>query len=526
MPAPFDVPQRRSMSVSSLPSFSSQTARRRYAIVGLGSRHALYQNAIEVGHPNWSELVAVCDSNPGRVELARRRSAAKGAPVPKGYAAPEFALMLRECRPDTVIVTTFDASHHEYVIRAMEGGCDVITEKPMTIDAEKCRQILDARRRTGRQCRVTFNYRYSPPRSHVKELLMSGEIGEVLSVDFHWLLNTHHGADYFRRWHAEKKSSGGLFVHKSTHHFDLVNWWLGAVPVSVIATAKREFYTPEMARRMGLSGPHQRCRTCPETERCGFYIDLAANPGLKALYLENEAHDGYWRDRCVFRPEIDIEDTLNALVTYDTGATLSYSLNAFNAWEGYTVAFNGTKGRIEHTVVESGYVNGADDGGGAVMADQVKLRVIPLRGAGYEIEPWTAEGDHGGGGSRRRRSIDGGGYFFARPRARQISARGGRTGGGVFHPGGHCREPKLGNRRKGGRCEPDRCAADARLRAHAHASASHPDASPATLTCGAHNPFPAPASVIGTLPKTYEIITSFVHSLRCCLFDVGGSPGG
>jgi predicted dehydrogenase len=78
---------------------------------------------------------------------------------------------------------------------------------------------------------VTFNYRYSPFRSQVKELLMSGEIGDVLSVDFHWLLNTVHGADYFRRWHSNKAISGGLMVHKATHHFDLVNWWLSDMPV-------------------------------------------------------------------------------------------------------------------------------------------------------------------------------------------------------------------------------------------------------------------------------------------------------
>jgi predicted dehydrogenase len=317
--------------------------------------------------------------------------------VPPGYAATDFLQMLRERRPHVVIVTTSDATHHDYIIRAMEAGCDVITEKPMTVDAAKCRQILETCQRTRRHCRVTFNYRYSPPRSQVKELLMSGEIGEVLSVDFHWLLNTHHGADYFRRWHAQKKNSGGLFVHKSTHHFDLVNWWLGAVPVSVMATGKREFYTPAMARRMGLTGPHQRCRTCPEKHLCGFYFDLEANPDLKALYLDCESHDGYLRDRCVFRPEIDIEDTLNALVTYNTGATLSYSLNAFNAWEGYTVAFNGTKGRIEHSVVESVYVNGAEVAQPGDGGDSVKLRVIPLRGTGYEIEPWTALGPHGGG---------------------------------------------------------------------------------------------------------------------------------
>ncbi|NUQ35256.1 MAG: Gfo/Idh/MocA family oxidoreductase [Planctomycetaceae bacterium] len=376
---------------------AAATPRRRYAIVGLGSRRELYQDGIEKVHSRWAELVAVCDSNPGRIELARARSARNGARVPPGYAAADFDRMLSECRPDVVIVATIDSAHHGYLIRAMQAGCDVITEKPMTTEAAHCRQILETCRQTGRHCRVTFNYRYSPPRSQVKELLMSGVIGEVLSVDFHWLLNTHHGADYFRRWHAQKRNSGGLFVHKSTHHFDLVNWWLGAVPVAVAATGKREFYTPAMARRMGLSGPHERCATCPETAACGFHLDLRSSPGLKALYLDQEQHDGYWRDRCVFRPDIDIEDTLNALVTYDTGATLSYSLNAFNAWEGYTVAFNGTKGRLEHSVVESVYVNGTETVQGGVSADGVRLRIIPLRSTGYEIAPWSAEGDHGGG---------------------------------------------------------------------------------------------------------------------------------
>lgn len=385
------------MSVSPFPPSASSPARRRYAIVGLGSRHELYQDGIEKAHARWAELVAVCDTNPGRIDLARRRSARNGAAVPPGYDAADFATMLRERRPEVVIVTTTDSAHHEYLIRAMEAGCDVITEKPMTTDADKCRQILETRRRTGRHCRVTFNYRYSPPRSQVKELLMSGAIGDVLSVDFHWLLNTHHGADYFRRWHAQKRNSGGLFVHKSTHHFDLVNWWLGAVPVSVAACGKREFYTPAMARRLGLSGPHQRCRTCPEKDRCGFYLNLEASPGLKALYLDHEGHDGYWRDRCVFRPDIDIEDTMNAMVTYDTGATLSYSLNTFNAWEGYTVAFNGTKGRLEHSIVESVYVNGTESVQGGVAEDGVRIRIIPLRGAGCDIAPWSAEGDHGGG---------------------------------------------------------------------------------------------------------------------------------
>jgi predicted dehydrogenase len=371
--------------------------RKRYVIVGVGSRHQMYQDAIEKTYPEHAELVGICDTNAGRLELARARSTKNGAKPPPAYAAADFDRMLAETKPDVVIVTTVDATHNGYIVRAMDAGFDVITEKPMTTTAEKCQGILDAKKRTGRNLRVTFNYRYSPPRTQVKDVLMSGEIGEVRSVDFHWMLNTHHGADYFRRWHGNKKNSGGLMVHKATHHFDLVNWWLGAVPVSVFATGKREFYTPTMAKRFGLESYHERCHTCPEKDQCGFFFSLEDDPGLKALYLDQEKYDGYFRDQCVWNPRIDIEDTMNVLVTYDNGVTMAYSLNAFNAWEGYTIVFNGTLGRLEHTIVEQVYVNGTDTVQGGIAAGGVTTRVIPLRGSPRTLEPWTGQGGHGGG---------------------------------------------------------------------------------------------------------------------------------
>ncbi|RPH35884.1 gfo/Idh/MocA family oxidoreductase, partial [bacterium] len=313
------------------------------------------------------------------------------------YKASDFDRMIRETRPDTIIVTTVDSTHDHYIIRAMELGCDVITEKPMTNRAEKCRQIIEAQRRYGKSITVSFNYRYSPARAQVKELLMSGTIGDVLSVDFHWMLNTHHGADYFRRWHSMKEFSNGLLLHKATHHFDLVNWWLSAVPVSVCAMGKKEFYTPAMARRFGLASHHERCHTCPEKKQCGFELDLAANPRLKSLYLDTEQHDGYFRDRCVFRPEIDIEDTMNVLVNYSTHATMSYSLNAFNSWEGYYIIFNGTKGRLEHKIEETMYVAGDGRVQGGTKPGGEYTKIYPIRGAGYDVEVWKGEGGHGGG---------------------------------------------------------------------------------------------------------------------------------
>ncbi len=375
----------------------AQSRKRRFAIVGTGSRSGMYQDSLFKHYKDNAELVGVCDKNPGRAELVRGRALKNGVTPPPAYLHTDFDRMISETKPDTVIVTTVDATHSDYIVRALDLGCDVITEKPMTTTAEKCQQIIDAKKRSGKQVRVTFNYRYSPPRTQVKDLLMSGEIGDILSVDFHWLLNTHHGADYFRRWHSNKKNSGGLMIHKATHHFDLVNWWLGGVPVTVRASGKRDFYTPEMARRMGLKSHHERCHTCPEQKACGFFMDLAKQPTLKELYLDNEHHDGYFRDRCVFRPDIDIEDTMNVIVGYDTGATLSYSLNAFNSWEGYQIAFNGTKGRLEHSIVESIYTNGTATVQGGIADGGTRTRIIPLRGPARDISPWEGKGSHGGG---------------------------------------------------------------------------------------------------------------------------------
>jgi len=369
--------------------------KKRYVQVGLGSRSEMYSEAIVKTYGQECELVGLCDTNRGRLQDRIDWAKKQGVNV-AGYRAADFDRMLRETRPDTVVVTTIDCFHDEYICRAMEQGCDVITEKPMTIDEIRCRRILDTQKKTGRSCKVTFNYRYAPPRTQVKELLMQGVIGDVLSVDFHWMLDRFHGADYFRRWHRQKKYSGGLMVHKATHHFDLVNWWLSTRPKAVFAAGDRRFYTPGMADRYGLSRRGSRCHGCPEAERCGFELPMASLNGLKKMYLENEKHDGYYRDRCVFSPEIDIEDTVAAVVTYENGARLSYSLNAFMPWEGYLVMFNGTKGRLEHKCEEQVYVSGDGTIPGALKVEGTWTKVYPLFKPAYEVEVWGGDGGHGG----------------------------------------------------------------------------------------------------------------------------------
>src|SRR5262245_36210679 len=259
-----------------------QTRKLRHAIVGLGARSGMYARAILTTYAERHMLVGLCDSNRTRMAWCnsnyRKWGAAADVPA---YSADDFDRMLDTEQPDTVIVTSVDSTHHRYIVRALERGCDVIGEKPMTIDAESCRAILDTVRSTGRKLRVTFNYRYSPARAAVKELLMKGTIGTVKAVDFEWLLDTRHGADYFRRWHRDKRNSGGLMVHKASHHFDLVNWWLDSSPQLVFGLGTLAFYGRENAESRGITKFYERGTGDPNATGDPFALDLSRSRTLR-----------------------------------------------------------------------------------------------------------------------------------------------------------------------------------------------------------------------------------------------------
>lgn len=373
-------------------------AKKRYALVGTGGRAEMFYGAVAADFKETSELVAFCDINRKRMAYANRvlEETYGGKPVPT-YRADEFDAMIAQEKPDTVIVTTVDRTHHRYIIRAMELGCDVITEKPLTVDEEKAQAIVDAVKTTGRNLRVAFNYRYAPHNTKVRELIMDGVIGDIHSVHFEWLLNTEHGADYFRRWHRDKRNSGGLLVHKSTHHFDLVNFWLGTEPETVFAMGGLYFYGRENAEKRGVTEFYQRAHGSVYAKNDPFALHMEGNPQLEGLYLQAEPEDGYQRDQSVFGDGISIEDTMGVMVKYKNKAILTYSLNAYLPWEGFQVAFNGSKGRIELKVMEKSYVNAGGDRSVEGALQGKKLTVYPMFDNAYEVEIIEGVGGHGGG---------------------------------------------------------------------------------------------------------------------------------
>ena len=371
--------------------------RKKYALVGTGGRARFFYTAIVGRFKDTCELVGFCDINQTRMNYANKViSEEYGARPVNTYTFDRFDEMIITEKPDIVIVTSIDRTHHIYITRAMELGCDVITEKPMTIDEVKCQAILDTIKKTGRDLRVTFNYRYAPHSTKVRELIMNDTIGDILSVHFEWLLDTNHGADYFRRWHRDKRNSGGLLVHKSTHHFDLVNFWLAAYPKTVFSMGDLMFYGRENAEKRGITRFYYRAHGSENDSDDHFALHMKNIPQMKALYLDAEKEDGYLRDQSVFGDGISIEDTMGVMVRYSSNAILTYSLNAYMPWEGFRVAFNGNKGRIQMTVVEKAYVNAGGDISEEGAAEKC-ITVFPLFDAPYDVLIEDAEGDMAAG---------------------------------------------------------------------------------------------------------------------------------
>ncbi|RAL00088.1 Gfo/Idh/MocA family protein [Aspergillus ibericus CBS 121593] len=380
---------------------------KKYALIGTGGRAMFFYTAIVRDFRSTAQLVAFCDTNTTRLAYANSRIQEMGYDSIPTYHARDFDRMIEETRPDEVIVTTIDRTHHQYIVRALELGCNVITEKPMTIDAPRCRQIFDAIERTQRQIRVTFNYRYAPHNTRIAELLAGGAIGEVNAVHFEWVLNTSHGADYFRRWHRDKRNSGGLLVHKSTHHFDLVNFWLRTRPETVVAMGDLRFYGKENAERRGETQFYSRSRGSEVAKEDPFSLDLEGNEKLKALYADAEWEDGYYRDQSVFGDGISIEDTMGVMVRYQSGAVLTYSLTAYAPWEGFRVNFTGSKGRLEVEVVEQSYVNSGGEQALEGALDRRSILLRPMFGKPVEIDVPAGEGGHGGGDPQLLRDLFG-----------------------------------------------------------------------------------------------------------------------
>ena len=276
-------------------------ARRRYALVGTGARAEMF--AARPRHRprrTRAELVALADVNPARMAAHNRWLAELGAaPVPT-YPADRVRA---RCSPRSGSTRCWSpawtATHDEYIVAALRRR--LRRDHREADDHRRAELPADPRRRraqTGRQVTVAFNYRYNPVHERVRELLAGGEIGEIGSVHFEWLLDVRHGADYFRRWHRDKANSGGLLVHKAEP--PLRPGQLVARRGAGRGLRVRAAVLLRRGRRAGTATPATTTGRTATRGRADdpFALHLADNPRLRALYLDAEA-----RGRLPPRPE-------------------------------------------------------------------------------------------------------------------------------------------------------------------------------------------------------------------------------
>jgi predicted dehydrogenase len=373
----------------------SQTPRKKtFVAVGCGGRLGSFTHRLASRYREDSALLALCDTSLVRMKEHNRQLNALGHPEVPMYLANEFDRMISEQGPEACIIASVDSTHDHYICRCLELGVEAITEKPMTTTAEKCLRVLDAVKKHNGKVRILFNYRFINWMTKIKELLLSGTIGEVKSINLEYLLDTSHGADYFRRWHSRMDQSGGLLVHKSTHHFDLVNWWIDGIPEEVFAYGRLAFYGRQNAMDRGDGQFAAYPRYTGESGAAGdpFALSLTDRDDLRRIYFEAETESGYVRDRNVFREDIDIYDSMHALVRYRDGVILNYSLTAFSPREGMRVTFNGTRGRIElYEFGGSHIIRGQSEEELAAEQNasfgEYKIRVFPHFTPSYEVQP-------------------------------------------------------------------------------------------------------------------------------------------
>ena len=384
----------------------------RYAICGLSVR-GIYHFVLPIlgknhaGGPNFnktSELVAILDIDRTRVETF----CSKAEIDMPFYLPKDFNRMIREQRPDVILVVSQDYSHCEYIVKGLRSGCDVIVEKPMVISQEQIRKVMAAEKASGKQVRVAFNYRYTPTHQKLKRMIQSGMLGRITNIEFTYNLDTFHGASYFYRWNRSRENSGGLCIHKCTHHFDLINWWLDDDPVEVYAHGALNYYGSKGALRPMKNGqalsPVDEKRHCPYFKKhYAAKIGPEQNPvtGWDGFNLPFDVQYPAAKKRYIYDKEINIEDTYSVLVKYSRGTSMAYSCNFSTPWEGYVLGINGTKGRVEIVHHSNPDPTGKTD----TASEKGEITYYPLFGGKQVIEIPPVAGGHGGADFQIQRDL-------------------------------------------------------------------------------------------------------------------------
>ncbi len=286
-------------------------------IIGAGSRGVETFGKTITGRPD-AQVVALCDPNPVRMEFASKMLGIS----PKFYTSVET--MLAAEKLDAVVITSPDYCHEANAVAALKGGVNVLIDKPLATTVKGCQAIMGAAEKSGKTIMMGFNLRHHDVLKRLKQLISDGVLGRIFLMENREFYDG--GRTYMSRWNRLYANSGGLWIHKGSHDFDVFNWLLDfPKPVKVSAFAGIDVLNPQhipFAVKPGVPvGP--TCRQCLYNGTCPDVYKIAdlQNSAWSDRAL---AADGYAKDLCMYTSDKDTHDNGIAMVEYENGVKASH----------------------------------------------------------------------------------------------------------------------------------------------------------------------------------------------------------
>ncbi len=321
------------------------------AFIGCGARATTYARLFS-RRPDRFRMVAGADLVPERVRRVREIS---GFSEFRGFSSAAEMLAAGKLA-DVVIVATQDHSHYEHCAGALRLGCHVLLEKPMATNAGQVLEIERLAKAVDRRVMVCFVLRFAAFYRKVKEIIDSGVLGEIVTIQANEGVMPWHQAHSFVRghWSVESKSSP-MIMAKCCHDTDLIHWLVGRNCRRVASFGSLGFFRVD---RAPADAPARCTDGCPEGDRCPYnalrYTTDMRVPWLGMVYdgaasASAEEIVAWLRTspwgRCVYRCDNDVVDRQVLAMEFDGGVTGTFTMTAFE--NGRHIEVYGTRGVLK-----------------------------------------------------------------------------------------------------------------------------------------------------------------------------------
>jgi predicted dehydrogenase len=271
------------------------------------------------------------------------------------FDRPKFA--------DAVIISTPDDLHYGPCMKALEMGYDVLLEKPIAPTEKECLDILALANKTGRIVAVCHVLRYAPYFIKLREMIQSGSIGELISIQhLEPIQHIHMSHSYVRgNWHNSKKTTP-IILAKSCHDLDILRWMIGKPCKSISAFGSLKWFKKANAPEGSTNRCTDGCAvesTCPYSalkiynDRGGWssVFDLPDDTSKHADYILEQLKTTNY-GRCVYKMENDQPDHYVASMEFEDDITANFSMEAFTSYHGRRTRIMGSHGDITGDMTE------------------------------------------------------------------------------------------------------------------------------------------------------------------------------